>query len=105
MPRDPDRVAPLLTGVPSALAGYEGPELALLDAVLDTTFLEEARERLYEQAWPIVRRDLPATFLLSRLSSTIANSRIRGVSGRDGVAILLHMDELWIEATVPGGPG
>jgi peptide/nickel transport system substrate-binding protein len=87
----------LLSGVPESIVGFESPELARLEAVLDTSFLEENRDRIYREAWPTFRETMPATLLLPTVVSTIAHRKIRGVSGRDGVTLLLHMDELWIE--------
>ncbi|MCK5448282.1 MAG: hypothetical protein KAJ43_09060, partial [Gemmatimonadetes bacterium] len=87
----------LLSGVPESIVGFESPELARLEAALDTTFLEENRDRIYREAWPLFRQAMPTTLLLPRFTSTIAHRKIRGVSGRDGATLLLHMDELWIE--------
>jgi len=87
----------LLSRVPVQTVGYHNPSLAALESALDSTFLDEARDELYRRAWPIYRDDLPAIPLPRPGMFTIANRRIKGVEGRDGVALLLHMEELWIE--------
>jgi hypothetical protein len=42
------------------------------------------------------------TLLIPNLRGTIANARLRGVSERDGVDLVLHLDEVWLED--PDGP-
>ena len=96
-----------LSMVPVEMVGYHNPSLAALEAALDTTFVDEARDELYRRSWPIYRDDLPAIPLPRPPRFTIAHRRIKGVEGRDGVALLLHMEELWIEEENedPGGAG
>jgi hypothetical protein len=78
--------------------------MAALEAAMDTTFLDEARDELFRRSWPVHREDPPAILLTPSSRNTIAHRRIRGVEGRDGVAFLLHMEELWIdEDEHPGG--
>ncbi len=87
----------LLSGTADSIIGYTSEEMDRLEAELDTTFLVEERERIYEESWPIFRRDIPITLLLPTLRGTIANGRLRGVSERDGVGFVLHLDEVWME--------
>jgi hypothetical protein len=90
-------MAGALTLVPVKMVGYENPAMAELEAALDTTFVDEVRDEIHRRSWPLHREDPPAIILTSRPRFTIAHRRIRGVEGRDGVALLLHMEELWIE--------
>ncbi len=93
----------LLSGTADSIIGYASEEMDRLEAALDTTFLVEERERIYEESWPMFRRDIPLTLLIPALRGTIANRRLRGVSGRDGVELVLHLDEVWMEDSE--GPG
>jgi peptide/nickel transport system substrate-binding protein len=87
----------LLSGTADSIVGYASEEMRRLEARLDTTFLVEERERIYAESWPIFQRDIPVTLLLPNLRGTIANASLRGVSDRDGVDFLLHLDEVWME--------
>jgi hypothetical protein len=86
----------LLSGTTDSIIGYASEEMQRLEARLDTTFLVEERERIYAESWPIFQRDIPITLLLPSLRGTIANGRLRGVSERDGVDLVLHLDEVWM---------
>jgi len=90
-------LAGALTQVPVRMVGYQNPVMAALEAAMDTTFLEEARDELFRRSWPVYREDLPAIPLTPTAGLTVVHRRIRGVEGRDGVAFLLHMEELWID--------
>lgn len=87
----------LLSGTADSIIGYASEEMARLEVALDTTFRVEERERIYAESWPIFQRDIPVTLLLPSLRGTIANARLRGVSQNDGVQLLLHLDEVWLE--------
>jgi peptide/nickel transport system substrate-binding protein len=92
----------LLSGTADSIVGYASEEMRRLEARLDTTFLVEERERIYAESWPIFQCDIPVTLLIPNLRGTIANARLRGVSERDGVDLVLHLDEVWLED--PDGP-
>ncbi|MHC4632955.1 MAG: ABC transporter substrate-binding protein [Planctomycetota bacterium] len=92
-------------GQEESLIGYENPEvIALLEEAKKTTVPEE-REPIYQKLMPIIRADVPVTFLYPQVKTEVAHRRIRGLSsGYFRPFAQGDMEHLWIEEEENGEP-
>lgn len=77
--------------------GYSNPELIHhLDLLTKTVDPDEFDHRVKE-IMPILQRDIPITFLLPKVHTHIAHSRIKGLSNHFRPNPVWFMEYLWIE--------
>jgi peptide/nickel transport system substrate-binding protein len=77
--------------------GYKNPEMIRL---LDMALLEmdpDQLDSIYKKIMPIFVGDMPMTFLLPRISSTIAHRRIKGLKNLERIYPIWNLEYLWIE--------
>jgi ABC-type transport system substrate-binding protein len=85
-----------LFGKESPLA-YKNPEMIQL---LDMAILEMDLDKLgsiYKKIMPIFIEDMPMTFLLPLIFTSIAHRRIKDLSNQNRVDPIWSMEHLWIE--------
>jgi len=86
---------------PGSSNGYANPRVALLlQRALDAVDPDDA-DGAYRELAPILQADLPVTFVAPSVLSTVAHRRLRGLSSPYRTSALEHMDELWLERSVP----
>jgi len=79
-----------------ASIGFRNPRITtLLDAAANT-FNPAERDRIYRRLWPVWEAELPATFLYPEVDTTVARTRVRGLSSPWRADPVWHMDELWL---------
>lgn len=54
-------------------------------------------DSLYRATWPILRREVPVTFLYPRAVAVVAHRRVRGLRSPYRADPMQFMEELWIE--------
>ncbi len=77
--------------------GYKNPEIIRL---LDMALLEMDPDKLdsiYKKIMPIFIEDMPMTFLLPRIYSSIAHRRIKGLKSLKRIFPVWNLEYLWIE--------
>ncbi len=77
--------------------GYKNPEMIRL---LDMALLEMDPDKLdsiYKKIMPIFVGDMPMTFLLPQIFSTIAHRRIKGLKNLERIFPIWELEHLWIE--------
>lgn len=77
--------------------GYKNPEIIRL---LDMALLEMDPDKLdsiYKKIMPIFVEDMPMTFLLPQVFSTIAHRRIKGLKNLERIFPIGELEHLWIE--------
>ena len=79
--------------------GYHAPEVVAALQAADTTVDPAAVDALYRRTWPVLRADLPITFIPLGGVVTVAHRRVHGID-RDhidptGSAELLWIDRHW----------
>jgi peptide/nickel transport system substrate-binding protein len=77
--------------------GYKNPEMIRL---LDMAILEidpDKLDSIYKKIMPIFIEDIPMTFLLPLVFTSIAHRRIKGLSNQNRVDPIWSMEHLWIE--------
>jgi peptide/nickel transport system substrate-binding protein len=86
---------------PSSPSGYNNPRVvALLERARAAMDPDEV-DRAYRELAPIFQAELPVTFLAPAVRTTVANRRLRGLSSPYRASPVWHMDELWLERSVP----
>jgi peptide/nickel transport system substrate-binding protein len=75
----------------------DSPDLERLLAAADTTVGPTALDNLYREMWTVIRRDLPATFLLPSLWVSVSREEVQGLASPQKAMASMHLHELWIE--------
>lgn len=70
--------------------------IGLLRAVQATTDPDEI-DRIYRRLMPVVRADLPVTFLFPEVHTFVAHRRIRGLRSPDRANPVMRMEHLWLQ--------
>ncbi len=81
----------------NAPSGYWDPEISDLLDTAATTIDHEKLDHLYLKIQQILVRDIPATFLLPIVNTSIVHCRIKGLSSPDRADPLEELAYLWIE--------
>jgi peptide/nickel transport system substrate-binding protein len=77
--------------------GYKNPEMIrLLDMALSEMDPNKL-DKIYKKIMPIFIKDMPMTFLLPHVYTTIAHKKIKGLSNQNRVDPVWNMEHLWIE--------
>ncbi len=77
--------------------GYENPEIIrLLELALSEMDPAEL-DSIYEKIMPIFVEDMPMTFLLPQVYTSIVHKRIKGLSNQQRIDVVYSMEHLWIE--------
>lgn len=77
--------------------GYARPELHRIYSSLDSVIDPARRDSLYRETWPILRRDLPFTFLGPQVQTFVAHRRVRGLESPFQAHPYAAMEHLWLE--------
>ena len=81
---------------PSNGSGYRNPQLNALIELANSTADPDVTDQAYRQMSDILRRDVPATFLIPAFGMRITHRRVNGLSAQ-GTDPLLMMEDLWLE--------
>lgn len=83
-------------GDEAARIGYHNPEVDRLLAAAKDTIDPDARDRIYRELAPMVRADLPITFLFPRVQACAVHRRVHGLESPFHADPLSTMETLWI---------
>jgi len=81
----------------NAPSGYSNPEISALLEKAAKTFDYDERDELYRRIQQILIKDVPSTFLLPMVTTSIVHCRIKGLSSPHRSDIFEHLTSLWIE--------
>jgi peptide/nickel transport system substrate-binding protein len=81
----------------NAPSGYYDPEISDLLDTAAKTIDPEKLDNLYLKIQQILVRDIPATFLLPNVNTSIVHCRIKGLNSPDRADPLGQLASLWIE--------
>ena len=80
-----------------APSGYMNPEISqLLEVAAKTVDIKE-KDKLYRKIQQIMVQDLPCTFLLPFVSTSIVKCRIKGLKSPGRSSVIGNLNSLWIE--------
>lgn len=85
----------------NAPSGYANPEISTLFDLVIKTRDDEEKDKLYQKIQQILITDVPTTFLVPLVSTSIVHSRIKGLSSPYRSDIFDHLPSLWIEEQKP----
>jgi peptide/nickel transport system substrate-binding protein len=77
--------------------GYDNPEVARLLASVRETADADQEDSIYRNLAPLIRRDLPITFLYPELTTYIVHRRVRGLESPFRADPIQFLERLWIE--------
>lgn len=77
--------------------GYRDPEVARLLTAAHRAIDRDVVDDRYRRLWPILRADLPITFLFPGNWATVARRRVHGLSAPYRAEPAWYMEHLWIE--------
>jgi ABC-type transport system substrate-binding protein len=80
-----------------AALGYAPPRLLELLAALHEAQGPAASDSLHREMWPILRDDVPATFLAPQVQYFVVRDGIRGLSSPFRAHTLMDMEHAWVE--------
>jgi peptide/nickel transport system substrate-binding protein len=81
----------------SSIIGYHNPDVnSLIDRMAGAVDPDDL-DRIYRQLSEILREDVPVTFLMPRVITFVAHSRLHGLSNLFHAVPARHMEDLWIE--------
>jgi ABC-type transport system substrate-binding protein len=81
----------------NAPSGYVNPEISKLLEIAAKTIDFEEKDNLYNKIQQIMVQDLPSTFLLPMVSTSIVHCRIKGLSSPGRSSVTGNLASLWIE--------
>lgn len=81
----------------SAGIGYDDPEVARLLASVRETVEPDHVDSLYRELAPLIRRDLPITFLYPEVATYMVHRRVRGLESPFRADPIQFLERLWIE--------
>jgi len=81
----------------SAGIGYDNPEVARLLASVRETADPDQVDSIYRDLAPLIRRDLPITFLYPEVTTYVVHRRVRGLESPFHADPIQFMEQLWIE--------
>ena len=81
----------------SAGIGYDNPEVSHLLASVRETADPNQVDSIYRKLAPLIRRDLPITFLYPEVQTYVVHRRVRGLESPFRADPIQFMDRLWIE--------
>jgi peptide/nickel transport system substrate-binding protein len=80
---------------PESFLGYRNEDVHELLGVLETTQNPAVVDSLYRELWPHFQADIPATFLVPRVTLFVSDRRLRGLSSPHRGDPVWYMEDLW----------
>ena len=77
--------------------GYDNPEVSRLLASVRETADPNQVDSIYQDLAPLIRRDLPITFLYPEVQTYVVHRRVRGLESPFRADPIQFMERLWIE--------
>jgi ABC-type transport system substrate-binding protein len=81
----------------SAGIGYDDPEVTRLLASVRETVDPDRVDSIYRDLAPLIRRDLPITFLYPEVTTYMVHRRVRGLESPFRADPIQFLERLWIE--------
>ena len=81
----------------SAGIGYDNPEVTRLLASVRETADPDQVDSIYRNLAPLIRRDLPITFLYPEVTTYVVHRRVRGLESPFRADPIQFMEQLWID--------
>lgn len=77
--------------------GYANPRIVALLRAASATADPDETDRIYRELMPVLRADVPVTFLFPVVHTVVAHRRVRGLRSPFQADPFMRMEHLWLE--------